>query len=76
MNLSAIAELITAIAAIGALVSSLFLHGRVQSVHLQMNSRLDQLIGTVKQVERAAGILEGKRQQLAENALRRGDGPN
>ncbi len=71
MTFADIALLTTAFSAVAALVSSVVLHGHVQSIHLQMNSRLDQLIDAVKQVERAAGVLEGKREQLAADALRR-----
>ena len=74
-----LAELITALAALGALVSSVHASHRVQAVHLQINSRMDQLIVALRQVERSAGILEGRRQQIAQDAAadatKRGDGP-
>lgn len=39
--------------------------GAIQNVHLLMNSKLDLLVKTVGEAERAKGVVEGKAEQKA-----------
>jgi hypothetical protein len=55
MNLSEIASLITAVAALGACVLSWINQGKIQEVHLSINSRMDELLREAKAAAHAAG---------------------
>jgi hypothetical protein len=51
------------LAALGALITSLRNAGRIQQVHLTMNSRLDELIEATKTASHAEGFAAGQESQ-------------
>jgi hypothetical protein len=55
MTWSDIAQLITAVAALGALVSSLRNKQKIQDIHLSINSRMDQLLKATGAEQRLIG---------------------
>jgi len=64
MSLSEIASLITAVAALSACVLSWINKGKIQEVHLSINSRMDQLLIAAKDAAHAAGASEEKAKLL------------
>ena len=64
MSLSDIASTITAVGALGACVLSWINRGKIQEVHLSINSRMDQLLVAAKDAAHAAGASEEKAKLL------------
>ncbi len=64
-----IAQIFTALGAIGAMLSSLRNKASLKEIHLTMNSRLDELIRATHEVALAAGIKQG-REDAATDAAR------
>ncbi len=58
MSLSEIASIITAVAALGACVLGWMNKGKIQEVHLSINSRMDQLLLEARAAAHAAGATE------------------
>lgn len=58
--LSGIASLISAIAAIGAVLMSLRNGRKIQEVHISINSRMDQLLQARGEASMAAGVVQGR----------------
>ncbi len=55
MSLSEIASLITAMAALGGCTLGWLNRGKIQEVHLSINSRMDQLLKEARAAAHAAG---------------------
>jgi len=55
MTVSEIASICTALAAMGACVLSWVNKGKIQEVHLSINSRMDQLLKEARDAAHAAG---------------------
>ena len=53
-----IAQLITAAAALGAVLMSVHNGHKIQEVHLSINSRMDELLKAASEAARAAGATE------------------
>jgi hypothetical protein len=64
MKLSEISSLITAVAAFAACILSWINKGKIQEVHLSINSRMDQLLVAAKDAAHAAGANEEKARLL------------
>jgi hypothetical protein len=58
MDLAAITQLFTAIAALGAVLASIHNSRKIQEIHLSINSRMDQLLQETAKAQRAAGAKE------------------
>jgi hypothetical protein len=58
--LAEIAQIITATAALGAVLVSLHNSRKIQEVHLSINSRMDQLLKAAEQAAHAAGAAEAR----------------
>lgn len=56
MSLSEIGSLITAAAALGACILSWSNKGKIQEVHLSINSRMDLLLKEARAAAHAAGV--------------------
>ncbi len=57
-NVHFITELITALAAIGGVAMGIRNSGKIQEVHLSINSRMEQLLQASKEAAHAAGKAE------------------
>lgn len=70
---TAVAALVAAIAAMGALLHTLVTarttHRRLDTLHVQINSRMDQLLAAATQ----AGILQGRTERPPDQAAESGD---
>ena len=64
MSLSEIASIVTAITAFSACVLSWINKGKIQEVHLSINSRMDQLLVAAKDAAHAEGANEEKAKLL------------
>ncbi len=53
-----LAEIITAVAALAAVVVSLWNGRKIQDIHIAINSRMDQLLELTKSAEHARGMKE------------------
>jgi hypothetical protein len=60
MTFSEIAQVITAAAALGAVIISARNGRKIQEVHLSINSRMDQLLKAAEQAAHAAGAAEAR----------------
>jgi hypothetical protein len=58
ISFAEIAQLITALAALGAVIMSARNGRKIQEVHLSINSRMDELLRSARASARAAGIDE------------------
>ncbi len=58
MGISEIASILTALAALGACVLSWINRGKIQEVHLSINSRMDELLREAKAAAHAAGAAQ------------------
>ncbi len=58
MSVSEIASIITALAALGACILSWINRGKIQEVHLSINSRMDELLREAKAAAHAAGAAQ------------------
>jgi hypothetical protein len=65
-NLGGIASLISALAAIGAVVMSARNARKIQEVHVSINSRFDQWLKERGDTAKAAGLVEGNAAGLAQ----------
>jgi hypothetical protein len=63
-----VAQVLTAIAAIGALLMSYLNSRKIQAVHIDINSRMDQLLTATDQASRAAGVEQGRKEQRQETS--------
>ena len=59
-----IATIISAIAAVGAVIASLVNARKIQDVHVSINSRMDQLLSLTAAAEKAKGVIEGRAESL------------
>lgn len=66
-TVQAFAEIITAVAAIGALIVTFWNNQKIQEVHILINSRLDQLLAASAQAARANGVVQGRKDLQAEH---------
>lgn len=64
------ATIITALAAVGAVVVSYLNNRKLQSVHIDLNSRLTQLLEANAHAARSEGIEQGRKDQKAEGAAK------
>jgi hypothetical protein len=58
MSISEIASIITAAAALGSCILGWLNRGKIQEVHLSINSRMDQLLREAREAAHAAGALQ------------------
>jgi hypothetical protein len=58
MSVTDIGSIITAIAAVGACILSWRNAGKIQEVHLSINSRMDELLKEAKAAAHAAGVAQ------------------
>jgi hypothetical protein len=58
--LQAVASVVSALAAIGAVCMSYRNSQKIQSVHVSINSRMDELLRVSGLAERARGVEEGR----------------
>lgn len=65
-----LAEIITALAALGALIQSWRNAGKISDVHVSINSRMDQLLKATGIASKAEGVAQGRKDQQAENGER------
>ena len=56
-----LAELITAVAAIGAVAVSLWNTIKIRDVHVSLNSRLSQLLAATEHAAKANGVVQGRK---------------
>jgi hypothetical protein len=64
------ATIITALAAVGAVIVSWLNNRKLQSVHIDLNSRLTQLLAANAHAARSEGIEQGQKDQKAEGAAK------
>jgi len=62
----AVTKLLTAIGAIGALILAILNRKKLTAIHIQWNSKLDQLVKTSGQLKHAEGFEEGRQAQITE----------
>ena len=62
-----IAELVTALAALGAVGVSIWNSKRIKEVHLLINSRMDELLRVSGIASRAEGVQQGREDAMKEN---------
>jgi len=60
MDLQGLASIVSAIAATGAVCMSWRNSRKIQSVHIDINSRMDQLLSTTGSAAHANGLAEGR----------------
>lgn len=60
MDVQQIASLVSAVAAIGAVCMSWRNSRKIQSVHIDINSRMDQLLKATGSAAHANGLAEGR----------------
>jgi hypothetical protein len=53
-------QLVTALGAIGAVVTSLINRNKITQVHMQINSRLTELLDATRKASRAEGVEQGR----------------
>jgi hypothetical protein len=58
MSISEIADITAAAAALGAFILSWINQGKIQEVHLSINSRMDELLREAKAAAHAAGAVQ------------------
>jgi len=63
ISFAEIAQLITAIAALGAVLMSVRNGHKIQEVHLSINSRMDELLKAASEAARAAGATEERNRE-------------
>jgi hypothetical protein len=63
MNLSEIGQIITALGVLGTAALSWRNAGKIQEVHLSLNSRLDELLKEHGAAQRAAGAAQERSEQ-------------
>ena len=57
---------LTALVALAAVISSLLNRRKLNALHIELNSRLSQLLATSGASERAQGVLEGRQFTVTE----------
>lgn len=73
VKIALIATIAPTLVAVGGLVSSLRNRTKLKALHVDINSRLTQLLSATGARERAEGVLEGRNLGVAEENERRGD---
>jgi hypothetical protein len=68
MTWSEVAQLITAVAAIGAVLMSYRNSRKIEQVHVSINSRMDQLLKTSGDAMKAEGVAEERANNIAKGA--------
>jgi hypothetical protein len=68
MNWGEAAQLITAIAAVGAVSMSYRNSRKIEQVHISINSRMDQLLKTSGDAMKAEGVAEERANNIAKGA--------
>jgi hypothetical protein len=63
-----VAEIITAAAALGAVLMSWRNSTKIQDVHVSINSRMDQLLAATGLAARANGVAQGRREREERDA--------
>lgn len=68
---AAVGGLCGAVAGVASLTRAFRIEASVQEIHLQVNSRLDQLLAATSANEHAAGVVQGVAQEKTDAAERR-----
>jgi len=66
LTLSDITSLISAVAALGAVVVSAINSRKINAVHVDINSRMSQLLEVSGNAAHAEGVMQGRKDQRAE----------
>jgi len=69
MNIDSISKLIVAVAAAGALFMSIYNATQINSVHVSINSRVDQLLLERGRSSKAEGVTQERARQDAADSL-------